>query len=67
VVKSGRTALCLSGGGIRSATFSLGVIQWLGQHGLLKQFDFLSTVSAAATFGSWLSAWIHRHPRASSA
>lgn len=58
-----RTALCLSGGGIRSATFSLGVIQWLGQHGLLKQFDFLSTVSGGGYIGSWLSAWIHRHPR----
>src|SRR6187549_605693 len=53
-----RTALCLSGGGIRSATFSLGVIQWLGQHGLLKQFDFLSTVSGGGYIGSWLSAWI---------
>ena len=56
------TALCLSGGGIRSATFSLGVIQWLGQHGLLKQFTYLSTVSGGGYAGSWLTAWSHRHP-----
>src|SRR5690348_11498112 len=39
------SALCLSGGGIRSATFNLGVIQGLAQFGLLSGFDFLSTVS----------------------
>ena len=30
-----RSALCLSGGGIRSAIFSLGVLQGLARHGLL--------------------------------
>ncbi|HSU84534.1 MAG TPA: hypothetical protein VLR69_19125, partial [Thermoanaerobaculia bacterium] len=40
-----RSALCFSGGGIRSATFGLGVIQGLARAGLLKRFDFLSTVS----------------------
>ncbi|HTP85275.1 MAG TPA: patatin-like phospholipase family protein, partial [Alphaproteobacteria bacterium] len=38
-------ALCLSGGGIRSATFSLGVLQGLAQKGLLEKFHYLSTVS----------------------
>lgn len=38
-------ALCLSGGGIRSATFSLGVLQGLAQRGHLSQFHYLSTVS----------------------
>src|SRR5438874_13678591 len=37
-----RAALCFSGGGIRSATFNLGVLQRLAGHGLLKQFDFIS-------------------------
>jgi hypothetical protein len=55
-----RSALCLSGGGIRSATFGLGVVQGLARHGLLPQFDFLSTVSGGGYLGGWLSAWIHR-------
>jgi hypothetical protein len=58
-----RAALCLSGGGIRSATFGLGVIQGLARLGLLAQFDYLSTVSGGGYIGSWLGAWIHRHPR----
>jgi Patatin-like phospholipase len=57
-----RTALCLSGGGIRSATFGLGVLQGLARLSLLKQFDYLSTVSGGGYIGSWLTAWIHRHP-----
>ena len=57
-----RTALCLSGGGIRSATFGLGVLQALARRSLLKQFDYLSTVSGGGYIGSWLTAWIHRHP-----
>lgn len=52
-------ALCLSGGGIRSATFALGVIRGLARHGLLGKFDFLSTVSGGGYIGSWLSAWMH--------
>jgi hypothetical protein len=55
-----RTALCLSGGGIRSATFGLGVIQGLARAGLLESFDYLSTVSGGGYIGSWLSAWIQR-------
>jgi hypothetical protein len=56
-------ALCLSGGGIRSATFSLGVIQGLAKHNLLRQFDYLSTVSGGGYLGGWLSAWVHRDSR----
>jgi hypothetical protein len=68
------TALCLSGGGIRSASFALGVIEALAVHprpqadkqtlseatSLLRQFDYLSTVSGGGYIGSWLSAWIAR-------
>jgi hypothetical protein len=50
-------ALCLSGGGIRSATFALGVLQGLARFGLLGQFHYLSTVSGGGYIGSWLSAW----------
>ncbi|MDR3532152.1 MAG: patatin-like phospholipase family protein [Rhodopila sp.] len=48
------TALCLSGGGIRSAAFSLGVLQSLGACRLLNQFDYLSTVSGGGYIGGWL-------------
>jgi hypothetical protein len=57
-----QTALCLSGGGIRSGTFALGLLQGLARHGLLDKFHYLSTVSGGGYIGSWLSAWIHRHP-----
>jgi len=55
-----RAALCLSGGGIRSATFSLGVIQGLARAGWLPYFHYLSTVSGGGYIGGWLSAWIRR-------
>jgi hypothetical protein len=58
--KVGRSALCFSGGGIRSATFGLGIVQGLAHHKMLGAFDFLSTVSGGGYLGSWLSAWIHR-------
>ena len=54
------SALCISGGGIRSATFALGAVQGLAEHGLLHQFDYLSTVSGGGYIGSWLTAWINR-------
>jgi hypothetical protein len=54
------SALCISGGGIRSATFALGVIQGLAERGLLTRFDYLSTVSGGGYIGSWLTAWAHR-------
>lgn len=52
--------LALSGGGIRSATFNLGVIQGLAKRGYLKQIDYLSTVSGGGYLGAWLTAWISR-------
>ncbi|HUQ32175.1 MAG TPA: patatin-like phospholipase family protein [Pyrinomonadaceae bacterium] len=60
--KENHSALCLSGGGIRSATFNLGLLQGLARHGLLEKFDYLSTVSGGGFSGGWLSAWIKRHP-----
>jgi Patatin-like phospholipase len=55
-----RIGLALSGGGIRSATFCLGVLQGLAKGRRLAQFDYLSTVSGGGYVGSWLSAWIQR-------
>lgn len=48
--------LAFSGGGIRSATFGLGVLEALKDLGLGKQFHFLSTVSGGGYLGAWLSA-----------
>lgn len=57
-------ALCLSGGGIRSATFGLGILQGLAHQGVLSAFSYLSTVSGGGYIGSWLSAWAYRLPTA---
>jgi hypothetical protein len=46
--------LALSGGGIRSATFSLGLLRGLATNGVLKRFDYLSTVSGGGYAGSAL-------------
>ena len=50
--------LALSGGGIRSATFSLGILQRLARARILKHIDYLSTVSGGGYIGSALSWWM---------
>ena len=52
--------LSISGGGIRSATFALGVLQGLADLKILSRFDYLSTVSGGGYIGGWLAAWIKR-------
>jgi hypothetical protein len=74
------SALCLSGGGIRSAVFSLGIVQALAtttspsantapepKDSLLAQFDYLSTVSGGGYLGGFLSAWLAREHAANPA
>jgi hypothetical protein len=56
------SALCFSGGGIRSATFCLGVLQSLARARILDKFDYLSTVSGGGYVGGWLAAWTHWNP-----
>ncbi|MCL4205574.1 MAG: hypothetical protein KJ000_24095 [Pirellulaceae bacterium] len=51
--------LAVSGGGIRSATFALGVIQGLAARGMLRQLDYLSTVSGGGYVGAWLSSLLN--------
>ena len=46
--------VAFSGGGIRSATFSLGVIQALAELRQLRRVDYLSTVSGGGYIGAWL-------------
>ncbi len=52
--------LCFSGGGIRSATFNLGILQGMAAKGWLLEFDYLSSVSGGGYIHSWLAAWLLR-------
>jgi hypothetical protein len=51
--------LAFSGGGIRSATFNLGVLQALAKAHLLRTVDYVSTVSGGGYIASWLMAWMY--------
>ena len=50
--------LALSGGGIRSAAFSLGVLQALAKARMLSLFDYMSTVSGGGYIGCSLTWWL---------
>ena len=52
--------LALSGGGIRSATFNLGILQALSSLHILPRFDYLSTVSGGGYIGSCLASLLSR-------
>ena len=54
-VNQGLQGIAFSGGGIRSATFCLGVVEAAANAGLLKRADYLSTVSGGGYIGSCLS------------
>ena len=56
----GLIGLSLSGGGIRSATFGLGVIQALADRNLLRYCDYLSTVSGGGYIGGALTWFLSR-------
>jgi hypothetical protein len=47
--------LAMSGGGIRSATFCLGVVQVLARRGILKNVDVMSTVSGGGYLGTFIT------------
>ena len=55
--------LSLSGGGIRSACFGLGVLQGLAERGALPRVDYLSTVSGGGYAGAALT-WFRRQGHA---
>jgi hypothetical protein len=58
VDKTHALGLAVSGGGIRSATFALGVLVALARRNLLHQFDYLSTVSGGGYLGSFLTTYL---------
>jgi hypothetical protein len=55
-----RFGLALSGGGIRSATFNLGLLQAFAYLGVLKHVEYLSTVSGGGYIGGFWMAWLRR-------
>jgi choline dehydrogenase-like flavoprotein len=54
------TGLGLSGGGIRSATLNLGVLQALAKNRWLPRIDFLSTVSGGGYIGAFVGRYFDR-------
>ncbi len=54
------TGLSLSGGGIRSATFNLGILQGLARHSRISRFDYLSSVSGGGYIHQFLANWVYK-------
>lgn len=54
--------ISFSGGGIRSATFNLGILQGLADQRMLTLADYLSTVSGGGYIGSWFHGVVSREP-----
>jgi hypothetical protein len=50
--RPGTIGIALSGGGIRSASYNLGVLQALSEHGVLERADYLAAVSGGAYIAS---------------
>ncbi len=59
--------LALSGGGIRSATFCLGLLRALAANRLLLRFDLMSTVSGGGFIGATIGSLFHRAAAAATA
>lgn len=58
--KKDKAGLAISGGGIRSASFGLGVMQGLVANDQLKKMDYMSTVSGGGFLGSALTWALHQ-------
>lgn len=61
--RSPQWGIALSGGGIRSASYALGVLQALANSRVLPKFDYLSTVSGGGYIGASLSYLLHESAR----
>ena len=59
-LKENLAGLAFSGGGIRAATFAVGILQGLAGLKLLRFFDVISSVSGGGYANSWLGAWVRR-------
>lgn len=56
------SGLCISGGGVRSATLGLGMLQAFIKANKLKYFDYLSTVSGGGYIGACLTSLMSAEP-----
>lgn len=65
LARTARVGLGISGGGIRSATFALGVAQGVARAKLLRTVDIMSTVSGGGYFGSFYGHLLQRSRRPS--
>src|SRR4051812_35674042 len=54
--------LALSGGGIRSASFTLGLVQALVKYGVIRHVDYLATVSGGSYVGARLASEVQALP-----
>ncbi|WP_417387060.1 patatin-like phospholipase family protein [Gimesia sp.] len=54
-VRKSLVGLALSGGGLRAATFSLGILQSLRAQGLLRYFDYITSVSGGGYAAGYLA------------
>ncbi len=63
-IKGKSVGLAISGGGIRSASFGLGIMQGLAVNGIMKKISYLSTVSGGGFIGSALTWALHRNRKA---
>jgi len=57
-----RVGVALSGGGLRSATFNLGLLQALHDKGVLEYVDYLATVSGGGYIGGFWTRWRKGRP-----
>lgn len=55
-----KIGVAFSGGGVRSATFNLGVLQALASHGVLDRVGYISSVSGGSYINAWLASWISK-------
>jgi hypothetical protein len=53
-IKENLVGIALSGGGVRSATINLGFLQVMNRLGLLKNADYISSVSGGGYIGSYV-------------
>jgi hypothetical protein len=61
-IHSRELGISLSGGGMRSASFSIGALAGFNQTGLLQKADYISTVSGGGYAGYWLMSQLHYQP-----
>lgn len=57
-----RFCVALSGGGIRSAAFAIGVLRGLHRKELFAPLDIISSVSGGGYAAGWLYAYLHSNP-----